>query len=240
MPKHSRFNAMLKRFLKDAGVDFFGVADISVVRRGFILKQELVRRCHRAVCLGLGLSGGVLEDVQGEPTRLYFHHYRTVNAFLDQVALRLAAFLQRQGYCAVPIPASQIVDWQNQKAHLSHKQIGFLAGLGWIGRNNLLVNPRFGSQHRLVSVLTDMPLIADRPLEAGCADCRLCLDACPCGAIKEDPKDFDHKKCFEQLKDFQRRRLSDQYVCGVCVRACRGRPSKKAFIRRLPRRRELP
>jgi len=121
------------------------------------------------------------------------------------------------------MPASQILDWQNQKAHLSHKKIGYLAGLGWIGRNNLLVNRKLGSQFRLASILTDMPLKKDKPLKLDCGSCRLCLAVCPAQAIKESARDFDHHKCFEKLQEFQKQKLVDQYICGICVKVCKGK-----------------
>jgi epoxyqueuosine reductase QueG len=131
-------------------------------------------------------------------------------------------YIQKIGYSALPIPASQILDWQSQKAHLSHKKIGVLAGLGWIGRNNLLVNKKLGSQFRLVSILTDMPLKTDKPTKDNCGVCRACIEICPPAAIKEKIQDFDYLKCFEKLKEFQKQRLVDQYICGVCVNACSG------------------
>jgi len=211
----------LKKFASGLGVDLFGVADISRVKTDFLLTQEVLKKLDRAVVLGLRLSAGVLEEITNQPTKLYFHHYRTVNTFLDQASLRLGNFIQSQGFLALNIPASQILDWQNQKAHLSHKQLAVLAGLGWIGRNNLLVNGKLGSQLRLVSVLTNMPLKTDKPAKGSCASCLLCLKACPAQAIKENPADFDHHRCFEKLQGFQKQRLVDQYVCGVCVNACR-------------------
>ncbi|MDD5254813.1 MAG: hypothetical protein PHR11_02015, partial [Candidatus Omnitrophica bacterium] len=185
---------------------------------------EVLKKLDTALCMGVGLSRGVLAEIGAEPTRVYFHHYRTANAFLDQAAFRLAAHIQRKGYLSMPIAASQIVDWQRQEAHLSHKKIGYLAGLGWIGRNNLLVNKALGSQFRLVTVLTNMPVKTGHPLKEGCGACRRCISLCPASAIKDDPAAFDHQKCFEKLKDFQRRRLVDQYICGVCVHACAGKP----------------
>jgi epoxyqueuosine reductase QueG len=164
----------------------------------------------------------VLREIKDQPTKLYFHHYRTLNALLDQLALRTVNFIQAKGFLALPIPASQIIDWQNQKAHLSHKKIGYLAGLGWIGRNNLLVNKSLGSQFRLATILTDMPLKTDKPVKDSCGRCRACVTVCPSGSIKENPADFDHIKCFEKLKEFQKLRLVDQYICGVCVNACKG------------------
>ena len=212
----------LKKFCLDQTIDLFGVADISSAKKDFLLSQELLKSFDKAVCLGVGLSRGILEEISCAPTKLYFHHYRTVNAFLDQAALKACNYIQKQGYLGLPIPASQILDWQNQQAHLSHKKLGVLAGLGWIGRNNLLVNERFGSQFRIVSVLTNMPLKPDKPIKKDCKACRLCVTTCPAGAIKDSPTDFDHMKCFEKLKEFQRLRLADQYICGVCVKACKG------------------
>ena len=217
---------LLEKFCQGQGADLFGVADIRKIKKEFMLSERALKQLDKAVCLGVRLSRQILEDINAAPTRLYFHHYRTVNSFLDQIALKVSNHIQNKGFLSLPIPASQIVDWQNQKAHLSHKKIGYLAGLGWIGRNNLLVNAGLGSQFRLACLLTDMPLKIDRPVKRGCQGCRLCIKACPVGAIKESNLDFDHIRCFEQLKQFQRQKLVDQYICGICVNVCRGRSAR--------------
>ena len=193
----------LKKFCHGQGIDLFGVADIEGIKKDFRISAALLNKVDRSVCLGVKLSTSILEEIKDSPTRLYFHHYKTVNTFLDQTAFKVSNYIQRKSYLALPIPASLILDWQNQKAHLSHKQIGYLAGLGWIGRNNLLVNKTLGSEFRLVSILTNMPLTTDKPLKQDCAGCRLCIEACPAGAIKESPSNFDHTRCFEKLKEFQ-------------------------------------
>jgi len=213
----------LKKFCSDQGVDLFGVADISKIKDDFALPKELTDGLDRAICIGIRLSQSILKDIKVAPTKIYFHHYRTLNALLDQISLKVANTIQRKGFNALPIPASQILDWENQTAHLSHKGIGVQAGLGWIGRNNLLVNKELGSQFRLATILTDMPLKADKPVKDNCATCRLCVTICPAQAVKLSPQDFDHTKCFEKLKEFQKQKLVDQYICGVCVNVCRGR-----------------
>ncbi len=212
----------LRRLTRRWGADIFGVADIVGVRDDFAIAPEVAARFDKAVVLGVPLSAAVLEEIVERPTKLYFHHYRTVNAFLDQLALRTARWIERSGRSALAVPASQITDWQNQKAHLSHKKMGELAGIGWLGRNNLLVHPRFGAQFRLATVLTDMPLRAGRPQGGGCGACRACGTVCPAGAIHESAADFDHAACFQTLKGFQQKNIVGQYICGVCVKACRG------------------
>ena len=69
---------------------------------------------------------------------------------------------------------------------ISDKQWARRAGLGWIGRNTLLVNPSLGSYCNIGELVTPSP--ADRydtPLENGCGDCRACTDACPNHALSE-------------------------------------------------------
>ena len=212
----------LKEFALQLGLSLFGVADISGIRDEFNLNLDLKSKFDRAISLGKRLLDGVLLDIEDSPTPLYFHHYRQVNFFLDRVAFLISAHIQEQEFLAVPIPASQTLDWERQRGHLSHKKIGSLAGLGWIGRNNLLVNPELGARFRLVTVLTDMPLGADEPMEFACGVCQKCINPCPAQAIKEQREDFDHWTCFEKLKEFRNKGLVGQYICGVCVKACSG------------------
>jgi len=228
MDKLKNYNT-LKKFSHELGLDLFGVADISSIKNAFLLPQCSLDRFDKAISIGARLQRAILEEITGAPTRLYFHHYRTINVFLDQAALKISGFIQKKGFLSLPVPASQILDWQSQKAHLSHKHVGYLAGLGWIGRNNLLVNKEFGSQFRMATILTDIPLKSDKPVKDSCSSsCVRCLDSCPAGAIRPAPGDFEHIKCFEKLKEFQKEKLAEQYICGVCVNACRGQKKSNA------------
>lgn len=213
----------IKEFCLNLGADLFGVADISKIKDEFNLDKELSGNLDRAVSLAVRVSGKILEGISDHPTKLYFHHYRSINNLLDHISLRLSNLIQRKDFFALPVPASQILDWKKQNAHLSHKKIGYLAGLGWIGRNNLLINKELGAQFRLATVLTDMPLDADMPAKDNCGDCKLCVISCPVSAIKENALDFEHSGCFEKLKEFQKNKFVEQYICGICVRDCKPR-----------------
>lgn len=212
----------LKKFALDQGLSLFGVADITSIRDEFLLDKKLRERFDRGISLGKKLIDSVVEDIIDRPTSLYFHHYRQLNFFLDRAAFLLSSFIQESGFRTLPIPASQVIDWEKHKGHLSHKKVGQLAGLGWIGRSSLLVNPQFGARFRLVTVLTDLPLETDEALEDGCGICRKCLAPCPARAIGEKKEDFDLTACFEKLKEFRKEGIVGQYICGVCVKACSG------------------
>lgn len=202
------------------GVDLFGIADVRSIREDFLLEPELRSKFDFAVSLGKSLIHPIIEDLVDRPTPLYFHHYRQLNFFLDRAAFLLSSFIQDRGFEAMPIPASQVIDWEAQRGHVSHKEIGRLAGLGWIGRNNLLVNSRLGARFRIVSVLTDMPLEPDEQMDLGCGACTDCLTCCPVNAIQLDREKFDHHACFKKLKEFRQSGIVGQYICGLCVKAC--------------------
>lgn len=220
--------SLVKKFCAGLGLDLFGVADVIPLHDSFALSKETAAKFPFAVCVGARLSRALLADIPDHPTRPYFHHYKTANMFLDQASYRIAAFIEKKGHAAFPVAASQILDWEKQTALLSHKHVAQRAGIGWIGRNNLLVNKELGSGLRLATILTDMPLAVDRPAENACGACHRCVVVCPAKAIKERPEDFDHQACFAKLKEFQKLRYTDQYICGVCARACAGKPSTKA------------
>lgn len=204
-------------------VPIWGTTPLDRVRtEDFLLPAETLTCLPNAVSFALPLLPAVLATLADRPNRLYEHHYRQANFALDRLGLALGRAVQQAGFSALPIPASQIVDWDSQRGHLSHKRVAVAAGIGWLGRNNLLVTRPYGAQVRLVTVLTDLPIPDPVPGQQGCGDCRACLAACPCGAVRETAAEFDHHACFAQLKEFQRRREVSQYICGLCVRACAG------------------
>lgn len=219
------YKEIIKDFAYKEKASLFGVCDFRKIdKSNFLIEKEILDKYPYAISIARKLSKAVLESLIDHPTPLYFHHYRQINNFLDNLALKISFLIEELGYSALPIPASQIVDWQNQKAHLSHKKIAYYAGLGWIGRNNLLINEKYGSQIRLVTILTDIPLTPDKENpNLDCGNCYACVNICPAEAIKEKKEDFDHLKCFEKLKEFQKKGYVGQYICGLCVKVCKGK-----------------
>jgi epoxyqueuosine reductase QueG len=207
------------------------VADLrSFKKEEILLPSSLTDGFPYAISVGFHLSDAILEEVENQPTPLYFHHYQRVNILLDTLGLIVTSTIQDLGYQAMAIAASQIVDWKNQKAHLSHKHAARAAGLGWIGRNNLLVNEQFGSRLRLVTILTEIPLVINAPSIKDCGSCLDCLSVCPARAIKERQKDFDHLRCYEQLRTFAKTLHFSHNICGVCVKACPGFRKPKSQV----------
>ena len=111
---------------------------------------------------------------------------------------------------------------------LTDRRFAYLAGLGFYGRNNLLIHPVFGSYFFIGSLLTDIPLEPDNPMETTCAGCGACLKACPGKALGEDFF-YDYTKCIsyitqaKEISEVQKDLLAGQdfvYGCDICQSVC--------------------
>jgi epoxyqueuosine reductase len=214
----------LKDFATENDMALFGVAKLKEIKNLFHQSlRQIADFFTYGISIGYRLSDAVLETIKDEPTLIYKHHYKTVNWILDQTAERISNIIQGKGKKALAVPASQTVDWELQVGHLPHIIVAREAGLGWIGRSGLLVNPIHGARVRYATILTDLQLISDNPLEGNCGDCRKCIEACPASAITM--KNFDKQKCLNKLKQFAAKRGIGQYICGVCVKVCKGETS---------------
>ena len=211
----------LVRFLEAQGADIVGTSDVRGVLPGRFAALPF------AVTIGIRLSDAIISEISGGPTKLYFAHYRAVNALLDMIATKCVGWLQRKGYNALAIPASQTTNEAGIAGDFPHKTAANLAGLGFIGKNALLISREFGPRVRLATVLTDMPLPAGTMQPVLCGSCRACADACPCGAItgrmwsadtaREDI--VDAALCSQYMKKAYQH-IGRGAVCGVCIAVC--------------------
>lgn len=223
----------IRNLAEQRGVDFFGIADLTMARDAIVEQGgPVVAAFPRAVSMGIILPNAVVDQLKEYSTSAVAASYRhvaydVVNTRLDLIAAEVSSVLQRAGYRVVPVPASKRVDDQRICAIFSHKLAARMAGLGWIGKSCLLVTPEAGPRVRWVTVLTDALLPGSRsPVEGRCGDCTACVESCPVHAFTGEPFReeekreirFDARACEQYIAGQEQR--SGSAVCGMCLFIC--------------------
>ncbi len=113
-------------------------------------------------------------------------------------------------------------------APLAERALARRAGLGFIGKNRMLINPELGPHILLGEIITTLKLETDKPLKDTCSDCDKCINACPTKALSADGR-LDARKCISYLTieykgpiplDLARRMGSRLFGCDECILAC--------------------
>ena len=213
----------IKDNLISLGADLVG---FSKLENSPVLSQPNLKY---AITIAVKLPDAVLKTIESRPTQEYFHEYRSANALLDRITFLGARFIEKLGYNAFPIAASQSTsdDKASYKGLFPHKTGAVLSGLGFIGKSGLFVSTEYGSKVRLATILTDLELTPEFDIvENGCGNCKECEKACPAGAIsgivyasgmkREDF--FSAEKCSNNMKNYKD--IGRGAVCGICIKVC--------------------
>ena len=217
-------NEEIKEILNKNGFPLFGVGNM-----------EDVKNCDFKYAISFVLPvpiETVKEIKQIGPTKEYMEVYKDMNAKLNNMMLYIENFLKEKGYNAFAYTGEYStydeITWETK---LPHKTAATRAGLGWIGKCDLLITKEYGGAIRLGTVYTDAELIPNEPInESKCDDCTICVDICPANAITGKNWDVtvhrnelvDPKKCNCNMIEQMRKAANVDYeICGRCFAHCR-------------------
>lgn len=211
----------LKKILYGQGADLVGIGDISKSAD-----------CHfkTGVAVAVSLPKKIILDLQKAPTREYFDLYYALNQKLNEIVMEGERFLRDNGFKAYAQTTDRVSIGQNNITKLPHKTVATRAGLGWIGKNCLLVTPQYGSAIRISSLLTNAPLEYNEPIDRSCCkECNLCVKNCPAQALKgtlweigvQREKIIDTEKCYKkELEIMSEATGIKKDLCGKCFAVC--------------------
>jgi epoxyqueuosine reductase len=145
------------------------------------------------------------------PRYTWYDGYAVLREQLEMLGARLG------GSFRVLVDANQHVD----------REAAVRSGVGFYGKNTMLITRRHGSWVVLGTLVTDVEIDAGAPLELDCGSCTLCIDACPTGALDE-PGTLDATRCLsywtqapETIPHEYRAELGAQvYGCDICQDVC--------------------
>lgn len=203
---------ILQNFAEENHIDIIRAVDITS------LSLEENRGYFCAILLVKALPKEYIDKLNREKETDYtvFSNYENET---DELADKLAAIIQEKGYRAISQSENGIdfrreYDEKTKSSILLHKKIATMLGLGWIGKNNLLVTGKYGAALSMCSVLTDMPLdtVKTEMISSRCGECNLCVKACPVQAI------YGKKWELGTSRDD----IVDVYQCITCLKCLAG------------------
>lgn len=162
-------NATWERHIMESGAEFVRFVDITS------LPDEMTQGYPCAVLFGKALSKEYIKAVR-EGREPKTKEVLNTERKMDALAVKIAAELEQDGYRSVGKLKTGV---------LPHKTVALRAGLGFIGKNNLLITPMYGCAQMLGKVLTEAPFAAQtQPVKPPqCGACRACVDACDSNAL---------------------------------------------------------
>jgi epoxyqueuosine reductase len=226
-------NAEINAFLKNEVVDYVGYANLEDYENELVqFGGNIVRGYRIGISIGIVLPNSIVDHLpdRKDPNvacEYKCHCYTVINERFNLIASKLSSYLNQKGYRTLPIVAAERTNEEEATPTISHKMIAHIAGLGWIGKNCLLITPQHGPRVRFITVLTNAPLEGkNNPLEQQCNDCMECVKICPAQAIKginyeagkSREERFDFEKCQKYYKSMRESGKWD--VCGMCLYIC--------------------
>lgn len=212
----------IKSYLLSQGAALVGVGDMSGVEN-----------CpyRYGISIAMSIPSEIVLQVQKKPTPEYYQTYKEMNQRLNEVVLAGEHFLGERGYQAYALTTERVKMKDSVTSMLPHKTAATRAGLGWIGKNCLLITEQYGSAVRLSTIYTDAPLLADEAVDSSkCGACKLCVNACPGNALKSTlwkagmarSEIVDIDSCLNAMLAITKESLGfEMDICGRCFALCR-------------------
>jgi len=161
---YNSFNEVWEQQIKSKGADFVYFVDATA------LPADAVEGYSCVILFGKALSKDYINALRAnQPPKT--KEVLNIERKMDALSIKVADMLEAEGYNSIA---------KLKFGRLPHKTVALLAGLGFIGKNNLLVTEQYGCAVMLGKVLTTAPFetMSKLPIEPQCGECTACVDVC--------------------------------------------------------------
>jgi epoxyqueuosine reductase QueG len=196
--------------------------------QGHLLPTDLLEGARTVIAYFLPFAEAILSsNARGDlPSIEWAYAYNQTNELITLINKGLELLFHTKGYRACTIPATHNFDPISLMSAWSHRHVAYIAGLGTLGLNRMLITEK-GCGGRIGSMVTELELAPDERIKGDYClyfhngSCSSCLDRCPCEALQKDT--FNRQKCYERLLENEAKLYFKGYadVCGKC---CCGLP----------------
>jgi len=190
----------IKQILYDLDADICGIASIdrfNEAPEGFN-PIDTLPSCKSVIVFGKKYLKGTLDCKNTIP---YTIVRNLLSEMLDIISVKFCNIMENKNIIAIPLgtlgPTVHDKKTNRIRSVVSVKHSAVLAGLGYIGKNTLLITPEYGNMVWLSAVLINIELEPDKIIDKHCPkDCFLCIESCPVNALKKDNLEMDQGKCW--------------------------------------------
>lgn len=180
------------------------------------------------ICIGVPFKDPAIDYINdkknGDPDYKLWNEYAKEYHRINQVLNRMAVSIASR-FNGIPLKSTIggiIGDIEHVHDYfpmvISHRVVAENAGLGWKGKNQLVVHEKFSCAVRFASIIVSVPLLHGERMKSKCGDCKACEDAC--GYIKHREKLPDYRENCRRYILFLISKGIEKDICGRCIKAC--------------------
>lgn len=212
MEKAKELTENLIKYSKKIGIDIIGFADPTYFDKFAKTNrpERFVENAKTVIIIGIHLYDIILDAwSQDQKTGKSFHY---LDSILENRCYLIKEFLSKKGY------NSEIISY-NPGLYL--KDSAAIAGIGPIGKNNLLITKEFGSQVRLRTLVTNASLRTGQPILESeyCKQCNICIESCPAQAFVNGKYIKDICLSYN-LSNLKKLTEYTSIWCNICIESC--------------------
>jgi len=201
-----------------------------------LLKSEYSKYKY-GISLARKLDDSIIDNIANGPTDSYYNYYHEINNELNKKTEEISMLLNAGNIEVLPVNATTDESKRDENYlktlcyFHSHKMTAARAGIGWIGKTDLLITSRFGPRVRLASILMTKKIgnVGSPINESQCGNCNICIDNCPAHAATgklwkagvERNEFYDPFKCREFCRMISKEKINKEIsLCGICISVC--------------------